>query len=167
MEKGLKIFQRAEILICSLDIFLLTLFLLLRFVFRNYIEAQWAIEFTSYISLVVPHLVLVLAFLGTSIGLNDGKVLHIQLGEVLGNSRSKESGAKSRVWFGALTKSGTLLMALVLCLFAYQAFLAGEFGDSGWIYGLYVPLLLILVLKIIAVKILPDLLKNTTDKGAR
>lgn len=123
---------------------LLVMALLLRMLFRNFSSSSLAIELTSLFSLVVPHCVLILAVLGTSLGLSSGKYIHIELLSLFAPEGSDSKFHITKKYLQKLVGLGSLL---AIGVFIWYLIEAAVILSELLLFLVYLPVFLLIGLK--------------------
>ncbi|MDH4261664.1 MAG: TRAP transporter small permease subunit [Spirochaetia bacterium] len=104
---------------------------------RNFLSSENAIYFSDKISTLIPHFVLLLGFLGASIGISRNEVISIDLFTRSINEQKRK----------IITVIVYVFTGILIFLFLFFALQSVEFGDKYWIWLGYIPALLLIFIK--------------------
>ena len=115
-------------------------------------QTEWSIQLADWISINLPHLILILGLLGASLGLSRNEVIRIDF-------LQKYYPEKIRKIINPILYLAT---SITLSIFIYNAYLTSEFDDSKWILFAYIPLLGLLTIKSLLLIFISSVTTNET-----
>lgn len=130
-------FKKIEVNVALGVIFFLLISALLRLLLRNWGSSELASGLTEKISLLLPHGVLALGFLGASIGLSRGEAIAIDA--IVRLFPKPIATFLSRIVFA--------LAAMILIVFVYLAFVYRDIDNSWPVNAILIPGLIVLLFK--------------------
>jgi TRAP-type C4-dicarboxylate transport system permease small subunit len=132
------ILSKIEKYIITMSIFILISGSLFKFIARNFLSSPNAIEISDFFSGFLPHLVLLTGFLGASAGLTRREVIKIDLLKIF----IKE---KKTTVINMITHVFTFSLVVFFIFLAVKSL---EFGDTLWITFGYIPVFILISVKV-------------------
>jgi len=115
---------------------LIVLFSLSSLIIRNFVETAGAIQFAGWVGETIPHLILLLGFIGASIGISRNEVIRIEILQRLYSAKIR-SYIQPILYF---------ISAGILVIYAYYLLLSAEYGEKVWIFYFYFPVFSLLII---------------------
>lgn len=120
----------------------------MKLVMRNFMSSDSAVDLSEWISEVIPHLILLLGFLGSSIGISRRETIQM---DVLTRLYPKNIRK-------IFIQVGYIMLAIMLALTV--VFAANSVSSmptvKNWVYFAYIPIFVLLILKSIFVQFHPE-----------
>ncbi|RME88272.1 MAG: TRAP transporter small permease subunit [Candidatus Hydrogenedentota bacterium] len=148
MRKIENVIKEVEVYLAILLVAFICIISFMKLIMRNFMSSDAAVDLSDDISKIIPHLILLLGFLGSSIGISRRETIQM---DVL----TRLYPPKFRALFIRL---GYIMLAIMLAftiLFAYNSVSSMQ-DVKYWIYCAYIPVFAILLIKSIFVQFHPE-----------
>lgn len=139
MQRTEKVIVTIEKIAAILLFSTMVLAVLAKILLRNFLGESGAVDWVDSISSMLPHGVMILGFLGASLGISRFETIHIDL-----LNRLYPDSIKALV-----ARLLYVLVALLGVLFIWLAWQSAEFLEKGYIFFGYIPGLFLITLKAI------------------